>query len=118
MSRQQRLVLKVNNREMTVADLLLYVEQIQKLDLPRDGVIEVEDVGNVRYFYAPLPVRKRKPKPEELSPAERAIQRAADRQIEARQNAVKNGEAVPGHVPPVQRTIKIRKSKLAEIKGK
>lgn len=119
MSRPQRLVLKVNNRAMTVGDLALFMESVVRLELPHDGTIEVVDEGDIRYFYAPLPNKRRKTKQPEMSSAERAIQRAADRQIQQRQEAVKNGEVVSGHVPPAvpRRTIKVRKSVLASIKN-
>lgn len=115
MSRPQRLVLKVNNRVMTVGDLALFMENVVRLELPRDGAIEVVDEGDVRYFYAPLPNGRRKTSRQELTSGERAIQRAADRQIKKREEAAKNGAAVPGHVPPVQRVFKVRKSAAAAI---
>lgn len=109
--KQRYLVLDIKpTRQAKVEDFLVFADALRKqgVDFRDDVSVEINEEGHLTFLVpvAPAPV-----------PRQTAQQKAAAAQIAARQNAVKQGEPVPGHVPPAKpkRKMKIKKSTLRKV---
>jgi len=113
----QRLVLSVDDDNLTVTSLRQFMKRIDELGISGPTKLKYTEDEGSHMITAPIPngvvprrrVVKRKKK-------EQQIVEAAAEQIKARKEAVAKGEQVPGSVPPVKGVKRAKKRKRAAKK--
>lgn len=106
----QRLVLAISpNRQITTRDFRLFMEQMGKLNVAdgTDVSVKIEQDGTLK-FMVPVPPRQ--------MPKKTTQQKRVEAQLASRREQIKNGEDVPGYVPPVKpkRVVKLPKQRTTK----
>lgn len=110
----QRLVLAINpNRQITTRDFRLFMERMatHEVEDGTDIAVKIEADGTLK-FLVPVPPRK--------MPKKSAHQKRVEAQLARRREQIKNGEDVPGYVPPIvkKRVVKLPKQRNASTTKK
>ena len=105
----KRVVMRLTDWSQDVGNVRKFLDQVEALGAgPRSKIHYAVDAGNHPCFYVVLPEKaaealERKQKPKPPTKAQLAVEAAR----KAREEAVKSGAPVPGHVKPVVKNGKL-----------
>ena len=114
----QRVVLRLTKYTMNPKSLREFLDTAESLGLgPRGTIYYARSANGDGCLVAELPERaaealKRTRRPETPTKAQQAVRG----QLQARQDAVKTGAPVPGHVPPVARRGRVLRTRKKTTK--